>query len=70
MDSGKAIGRAIGLIRGNFWWVVLFAFVSAVASISGILACCVGLFFTSAFYQALIAVAYNDLSSSVAVPHP
>ena len=71
MDSGKAIGRAIGLIRGNFWWAVLFAFVSAVVSGVGIIACCIGAFFTAAFYQALIAVAYNDLSGSVAhlTPH-
>jgi len=64
-DLGTAVNRGIELIKGNFWWAVLFTLVSGLIAVIGVIACCVGLFFTAAFYQALLAVAYNDLSSQL-----
>jgi hypothetical protein len=69
-DHRSAIRRALRLVAGNFWWAVLFFLTAWLLALSGVVLCCVGLLFTSAFYQALTAVAYNDLSSSVAAPHP
>ena len=70
-DYRSAINRGILLIKGNFWWAVLFAFVSGFVSVLGLVACCVGVFFTIAFYQVLIATAYNDLTRQTApAPSP
>lgn len=62
----SAIKQAFQLLRGNFWWAALFFLVAWLLAASGVVLCCVGMLFTAALYQALIAVAYNDLSGSVA----
>ena len=67
-DFRAAINGGIRLIKGNFWWGVLFAFVSGFVSALGVIACCIGVFVTAAFYQALIATAYNDLTRQMAAP--
>jgi hypothetical protein len=63
---GSSIGKAIDLIRCNFWWGILFIFVAFVVSFLGAFACCIGVFFTAAFYQVLIGTAYNDLTRQMA----
>jgi len=65
-DYRSAIKQAFQLLRGNFWWAALFFLTAWLLAVSGVVLCCIGAFFTAAFYQALTAVAYNDLSGSVA----
>lgn len=64
-DLSMAMGKSLDMIKSNFWWAALFALVAGLASSAGMIACCVGIFFSVGFYYALLAVAYNDLSGQM-----
>jgi len=61
----QAVDHGLRLIKISFWQAVLFYLVAVLVSISGIVACCIGVLFTSALFQVLVAVAYNDLTRSM-----
>lgn len=66
----SAINKPLALIRGNFWIGSLFLLVAVLTGGIGIIGCCVGVNFTFGYYEALLAVAYNDLTRQMAVPSP
>lgn len=65
MTYSQALIHALRLVGINFWWAMLFYFITMVVSAAGIVACCIGIFATAAFSQLLIAIAYNDLAKSL-----
>jgi hypothetical protein len=62
---GQAITHSLRLVRVSFWWGILFFLLAMVISFAGAIACCIGVFFSAAYFQILVAVAYNDLSRSL-----
>lgn len=56
-----AIKWSIRLVRKNFWWVLLFAFVTGIVQQAGALVCYVGLLFTIPLGQCLVLGAYAEI---------
>ncbi|MFM7282285.1 MAG: hypothetical protein ACKO32_10945 [Planctomycetia bacterium] len=58
VSAGEAIRRSFQLANGRRWSLLLFALVSGVFVVLGLLACCVGVFLTSAMAMAMPIEAY------------
>ncbi len=58
VSAGEAIRRSFQLANGRRWSLLLFALVSGVFAVLGLVACCVGVFLTSAMAMAMPTEAY------------
>lgn len=54
----EAIKRSFALANGRRWMLLLFALVSTLLSVLGLLACCIGVLFTGSLAQAMKIEAY------------
>lgn len=65
----QALSKGFSLITMNFWQAMLFQlFVFVIGSV-GVFACCVGIFFSYALSQLLLAVGYNNLTLANSQSH-
>lgn len=46
LDPVGAVARSWSLVRGNRLWLFVYAFVLLIVELAGLLACCIGVFFT------------------------
>lgn len=58
VSAGEAIRRSFQLANGRRWSLLLFSLVSGVFAVLGLVACCVGVFLTSAMAMAMPTEAY------------
>jgi len=58
VSAGEAIRRSFQLANGRRWSLLLFVLVSGVFAVLGLVACCVGVFLTSAMAMAMPTEAY------------
>ncbi len=56
-----AIKWSIRLVRKNFWWILLFAFVTGIVQQAGVLVCYIGLLFTIPLAQCLTLGVYAEI---------
>jgi hypothetical protein len=56
LDPFAAVSRSWSLVRGNRTWLFLYGFVMIVVELSGLLVCCIGMFFTAT----LARIAWTD----------
>ncbi|MDI6827535.1 MAG: hypothetical protein QME62_03515 [Armatimonadota bacterium] len=66
----QAVSGGLNLVTGSFWMAILFQLLVILINCIGILACCVGVFFSGALAQLLIAIGYNNLARANSQGNP
>lgn len=62
LDPFAASRRSWSLVRGNRFWLLLYGIVLALVELSGLLLCCIGIFFTSTLARAAWTDSYLALT--------